>query len=90
MVLDLSTLGKPKDEYPLFTKEYPSPIKALVVEYMPEYPDWKLVNVTVYLEDGSWMMEQIAIMALNEVVQIANEHDWFIMTSGFMQKLQSQ
>lgn len=87
MVMDLSNLGKDKEEFPLFKKEYPSPIKALVAEYMPEHPDWKLVNVTVYLEDGSWMMEQVAIMALNEVIEIANENDWFIMTSGFMQKI---
>lgn len=89
-MMDLSKLGKEKEEFPIFTKKYPSPIKALVVEYMPEYSDWKLVNVSVYLEDGSWMMEQIAVMALNEAVAVANENDWFIMTSGFMQKLMKE
>lgn len=90
MVLDLSKLGKEKEEFPIFTKQYPSPIKALVVEYMPEYPDWKLVNVSVYLEDGSWMMEQVAIMEPSEAVSVANENDWFLMTSGFMQKLMKE
>ena len=88
-MIDFSQLGKPKEEYPKFTREYESPIKALVVEYMPEYPDWKLVNVSVYLENGNWMIDKMAIMDLKEVMEIANEKDWFIFTSGFMQKLQS-
>lgn len=88
-LIDFSTLDKPKGEYPLFNQDFPSPVKGLVVERMPKTPiDKELVKVTVYLEDGTWLLDNQAMMDFGEVLEVAEDGVWLIIPLSFVQELQ--
>lgn len=82
---DLKTRESSNEEFPLFTKDWASPIKALVADKM--YGPQELYTVSLFLEDGSWVLGERAIMEAKDILEQANIHNWIIVTPKWINEI---